>query len=175
MSGSKKTYYWDTCIFLAWIKNETRSPEEMAGIKNLIEKLDGDDIRIVTSVATIMEITRSQLDELQEQQFLKAMKNRNITIHSIDKKVAELSREIRNFYILQNAGIGKLSIGDSIHLATALIYNVDRMYTFDGGTTSRCNNRNLKLIPLSPNVAGHHLIIEAPKHRDIFSSGTSRP
>ena len=162
MSGSKRTCYWDTCIFLAWIKNEQRAPDEVAGIQDLVSKLDTGEIKVITSVATLMEITRAKVDEPQEQVFLKAMKNQNIRIHPIDKKVAEKSRELRNFYILSDPPVGKLSIADSIHLATAIIYDVDLMYTFDG-TNPINNNGTLKLIPLNKNVAGFPLKIEAPR------------
>lgn len=86
----------------------------------------------------------------------------NVHKNSIDKKVAEKSRELRNYYILSNPPLGKLSIADSIHLSTAIIYDVDLMYTFDG-TNPINNNGTLKLIPLNKNVAGFALKIESPR------------
>jgi hypothetical protein len=31
-------YYWDTCLFLAWLKDEERKSGEMDGVRDIIQK-----------------------------------------------------------------------------------------------------------------------------------------
>lgn len=38
MPGSEPLYYWDTCLFLAWIKDEVRPSDEMSGVREVIER-----------------------------------------------------------------------------------------------------------------------------------------
>jgi hypothetical protein len=60
-----------------------------------------------------------------------------------------LAQEIRVFYRQRNK---KLSVPDTTHLATAIHYRVDALYTFDEDD----------LLPLNGNVAGHDLVICKP-------------
>jgi len=70
-----------------------------------------------------------------------------------------LAGELRDFY--QNKGnVKPLSLPDAIHLATAIIYNVEAFYTFD----EKGNAKFCGLIPLSGNVAGHNLQICKPPY-----------
>lgn len=38
MAGAELIYYWDTCLFLAWIKDEERKSGEMDGVREIIER-----------------------------------------------------------------------------------------------------------------------------------------
>jgi hypothetical protein len=40
MSGIKPIVYWDTCIWLAWIKNEKRDPGEMEGVQEQVDQFE---------------------------------------------------------------------------------------------------------------------------------------
>ena len=41
MSGTRPVYYWDTCLFLAWLKNETtRKAGEMDAIADVIARFN---------------------------------------------------------------------------------------------------------------------------------------
>jgi hypothetical protein len=42
MPGPKPLYYWDTCLFLAWIKDEQRS--EMDGVREVIARQKRRDV-----------------------------------------------------------------------------------------------------------------------------------
>jgi len=35
MSG-KPVVYWDSCVFIAWLMNENRVPEEMEGLRQVV-------------------------------------------------------------------------------------------------------------------------------------------
>lgn len=38
--GKTPRRYWDTCVFLAWIKDEKRAPGEMEGIAEQAPEVD---------------------------------------------------------------------------------------------------------------------------------------
>ena len=45
MSGDK-LLYWDSCIFISWLKNENRpDPNDMAGVRDIIERLKKRDVK----------------------------------------------------------------------------------------------------------------------------------
>ncbi len=52
MAGTEPIYYWDSCLFLAWIKDEERPSGEMDGVREVIERVKRRDAKIITSVLT---------------------------------------------------------------------------------------------------------------------------
>jgi hypothetical protein len=57
MAGGKRTLYWDTCIWLAWVRDEKRQdPGDMPGIQEQVKEFHGGKITIATSVLTLGEM-----------------------------------------------------------------------------------------------------------------------
>ena len=162
MSGADPVYYWDTCLFLAWIKDEERATREMDGVREIIERSKRREVKIVTSVLTSVEVLQSRLPVGLENLFLGLMKR--ITRLGMDTKVASLAHDIRNYYTMHSAKFGgkTLSTPDAIHLATAVLYRVDEFHTFDGEGSAK----SLGLLPLSGDVGGHRLVICKPQARN---------
>ncbi len=50
MAGTDPIYYWDSCLFLAWIKDEERKSGDMDGVREVIQRVKQRDARIITSV-----------------------------------------------------------------------------------------------------------------------------
>jgi predicted nucleic acid-binding protein len=149
MPGANPLYYWDTCLFLAWLKDEPRKSGEMDGVREIIERAKRRDCRIMTSVITSVEVLQATIPAGIDTLFVGLM--RRITRVAVDVKVAQLAHDIRNHY--QKAGGRKLETPDALHLATAILYRSDEFHTFDEND----------LIPLSGNVAGHRQVICMPK------------
>ena len=64
MSGKKTIYYWDTSIFISWLKNEKSIPEaELQAIHDLIVQAQKKQIIIATSTITTTEILRIHHDD----------------------------------------------------------------------------------------------------------------
>jgi len=63
MSPSKatSTIYWDSCIFIAWIKDEKRPAGEMDGVYECVDRVQAGTIRLITSVFTRTEVFESDL------------------------------------------------------------------------------------------------------------------
>jgi len=143
MSGSqKKIFYWDTCIFIAYLNGDVPSEaghkEFLPDIDKLVqENMKGENI-IVTSQISVVEVIHTLEDPDQEEKFLKLFNGRGVQSYDVDPRVASKAREIR-FHFHKNEPGGKKPIAtpDAIHLATAAILKVDEMHTFDDGRRDR--------------------------------------
>lgn len=165
MAGDNPLYYWDTCLFLAWINDESRPSGEMDGVREVIARHRRREIKIVTSVITQVEVLESKIPVGMNNIFVEFLRRLNRV--SVDVKVASLAHDLRDYYTLradQNGG-RTLSTPDAIHLATAILYRADEFHTFDG----RGSPKSLGLIPLSGDVGGHKLTICKPvaKHLQL--------
>ena len=163
MAGTNPHYYWDTCIFVAWLKNETtRRPGEMDAILDCLNKFKKREIHLMTSVLTITEITVVKTPAGTDTLLEEVMQRPNFSKVSVDIRVAKLARDMRNYYLVRKTEFGgkTLTVPDSLHLATAILYRADEFHTFDQNNDPKYNS--LGLLPLSGNVAGHDLRICAP-------------
>jgi len=58
MSGRPRVY-WDTCIFLAFIKNESRKESnDMQGIHEIVSQIDSGEIILTTSPEFIILVSQ---------------------------------------------------------------------------------------------------------------------
>lgn len=163
MSGTKPIYYWDTCLFLAWINNETtRKPGEMDGVAGVLDRFRKREVSLITSVITLVEISSAKLPAGIGGLVEDVMQRPNFTKLAVDIRVAKLARDLRNHYLDRAAQYGgkTLTLPDAMHVATAIIYRVNELHTFDGKDQPKINS--LGLLPLSGDVAGHALKICKP-------------
>ena len=49
MARNKPIFYWDTNIFIAWVKNEDRPTGEMDGVLEIAEKIHRNEAILITS------------------------------------------------------------------------------------------------------------------------------
>ena len=154
MPGSNPLYYWDTCLFLAWLKDEERSRGEMDGVRETIERSRRREVKIMTSVVTLVEVLSGRIPVGMDKLFADLLKRINKV--GVDSRVATIAHDLRNHYAQK--GGKTLSTTDAIHLATAVLYRVDEFHTFDEDGSSR----SLGLLPLSGDVGGHKLRICKP-------------
>lgn len=157
MPGGDPIYYWDTCLFLAWLKDEERKAGEMDGVREVIERAKRREVKLITSVLTSVEVLAAKIPAGMDTLFSGLMKRMNR--QGMDVRVASLAHDLRNHYAMK--GGKTLSTPDAIHLATAILCRADEFHTFDQEGSSR----SLGLIPLSGDVAGHRLIICKPEAR----------
>ena len=153
-------YYWDSCLFLAWLRDETDRPEgEMAGLKFFVRKLQKREIRIMTSALVYTEVTGTRLPVGVDEQFFETMRRSNVSVISADIRVTKLARNLRDYYSSEPEKFKNktLSTPDAIHLATAILYKAKEFHTFDAD-----NKKSLGLLGLDGNVGGHNLVICKP-------------
>lgn len=161
MSGNTtRTYYWDACVFFAWVKDEQRPENEMQGVREHIELLKKNEIRIFTSALTLCEVRSGRLSDQQMDIFERVLQRRNLGLVDVDRRIARRAAELKNYYGARRGDFGDktLSTPDAIHLATAIIYSADAFHTFDGSN----RKKTLGLLPLDANVGGYPLRICRP-------------
>jgi predicted nucleic acid-binding protein len=162
MAGTDPVYYWDTCLFLAWIKDEARPSGEMDGVREVIARSKRRECKLVTSVITSIEVLACRLPAGVDHLFLGLMKRINKV--GVDSKIAQLAHDLRNHYRSRETEFGGKTLGtpDAIHLATAILCRADEFHTFDRDGSKQ----SLGLLPLSGNVAGHRITICKPQARN---------
>jgi predicted nucleic acid-binding protein len=155
-----RVVYWDSCIWIAWLKNERRTPGEMDGVAECVDHVETGKTTIVSSVVVRTEVFEATLPSEARQRYDDILKRRNVQLVDNDLRVSNLAREIREYYESLSATdhLPGLATPDAIHLATAIHYKVDAFYTFDDG---RHGGRSL--LSLNGNVAGHPLAISIPQ------------
>jgi predicted nucleic acid-binding protein len=166
MNGNRKLVYWDTGIFLALLSNEQREQNEMTGINEQVNLFDGGQLYLCTSVITLAEILQSQLPPKAVEAFEKLTQRRNFLLVNVNKSIAKIAQEIRNYYSKQLDAIGvTLAVPDAIHVATAISRKCEVFYTFDAKDRP---GKSRALIPLSGTIAGkYYLTIEKPHPNPI--------
>lgn len=157
MSG-KPSIYWDTCIFLSWLTDEIRNnPDDKLGVEKLALLFDQNQISIVTSTITLVEILESKINPEEYQKFRQLLSRRNFLLVDVTKEIAEISHDIRNYYA--KPGESTLKVPDCIHLATAISMDCGAFYTFDGES-----QRKNTILMLSKPIAGKYDIsIQVPQ------------
>lgn len=162
MAGVEPIYYWDTCLFLAWIKDEQRPTGEMDGVREVVERFKRREVKIVTSVVTTVEVLSGKIPIGMESLISGLMKRINRL--GVDMKIAQVAHDLRNYYsINRDKYDGKiLSTPDAMHLATAILHRATEFHTFDRDG----DGKNLGLLPLSGDVGGNRLIICKPQARN---------
>lgn len=176
MKAGKPIIYWDTSVFLAWIKNEDRPNREMDGVNNVATQIHKDHVILLTSTITTGEILDSTLNELARQRFTDLFKRKNFQRASADERVMELTSKIRDYYQQQKDvdQLPTLTTPDAIHLATAILYGASEFHTFDENNEKR---KRRALLPLNGNVAGYPLVIckpPIPPQQDLFNERKSK-
>ena len=168
MTGKHRVVYWDTCVFLAWIKNETCWSEDIIkGIQQTIEEWRARHIVIATSAITMLEILSSQMTKEHKEAFAKVFSDPHLQLIDMDRRIVGKASAIRSEYdnrVFKADGSctgSIMALGDAIHLATAIHYDAAEFQTLDG---SGARKRRTDLLKLDGNVAGARLLIKLPKY-----------
>lgn len=163
MAGTRPVFYWDTCIFLAWLKDETtRKPGEMEGVEDVLARFKRRDVGLMTSAVTLIEASAAKIPASLFVQLEDVMQRPNFSRISVDIRVAKLARDLRDYYTLRPETYGKLtlSVPDAIHVASAILYRATEMHTFD--KKDKPKYETLGLLPLSGGIGGYNLKICMP-------------
>jgi predicted nucleic acid-binding protein len=131
MSGTSQwVYYWDACIYLAWIKEEPAYRVYLPTIGQIAaENFQLKNI-IITSVLTFTEDTYATLTPEQIEKFNKSFRPESHIPYDVDRAIADKARIFRERFMGQAKS---LATPDAIHLATAVIGGANEFHTFDEG------------------------------------------
>jgi predicted nucleic acid-binding protein len=148
-------YYWDSCVFLAWLKDENRDHIEKVNLLNVVQQIQKNEARLITSVLTKAEILRSTLTENAKEKLDKILKRRNCGVLATDDRIWNLVHDLRDYYqqLKIQDNLPTLTTPDAVHLATAIHYEANAFHTFDKNDEPP---RRRALIPLSGNIANKY-------------------
>ena len=160
MSGTEKTkiYYWDACIYLAWLQNEEKAHGKEcldALLRIAKDNFEKKNI-IITSTITFVEVLSSTLSEDNERKFRRSFRHQDHIAYDLDPPIAMKVREFRDKFSKHKSG-KNLSTADAIHLATAAI-KVDEVWTLDDGK----KGKPLGLLELDGDERADKLAIKRP-------------
>ncbi|MGH8003742.1 MAG: type II toxin-antitoxin system VapC family toxin [Limisphaerales bacterium] len=128
MPPAKPKYYWDSCIFIAWIKDEKRSPGEMEGLAQIVNEVDDEKAVLMTSTISLVEVLAGDLTEEQKERYESSLKKPTIVSITPDARISAEAGRIRDFYRKKGWSV---SLEDAIHLVSALLWKADELHTFD--------------------------------------------
>jgi len=117
------TVYWDANAFLTLLKKEAGYID----CEQVVEAAERGEIKIVTSAISLIEViklkSRTPMTEADEELIRAYFESSYITVHSVDRSMAESARNLIWKYGVEPK--------DAIHVATALTMVVDEMHTAD--------------------------------------------
>jgi predicted nucleic acid-binding protein len=126
------TVYWDACIWIALINQEARRYAAVAGVLARARK---GEVQIVTSTFTLAEVVKRKCDGVEveiaedgDDLFAELLQQDFITLVNADWDAGSRARALYREF----SGKGLKKPQDALHLATAVIENVDEMHTYDG-------------------------------------------
>jgi hypothetical protein len=167
VKDGKRLLYWDACVFIAHLKKETVwGLEVSAGIDQARDEIDQGRWLLLTSSLTRSEIFQGILTPEQKKIFTSLFGRRNIIQQDVTPKIADHACVIREYYDNQQPRV-KIDTPDAIHLATALGYGVDEVWTLDGAGSVRTRPSQLLRLGRNGQIAGKKLIVKKPA---VFTS-----
>jgi predicted nucleic acid-binding protein len=123
---NERKLYFDSDVFIDLLERTARGVSQVVPIA---ESATHGEAIIVTSAFTMIEVSKLKnvglLDEATEELVAQYFENDFISIRNVDRFVAEKARPLVRKY--------GLTPSDATHVATALLMEVDVMYTFDKG------------------------------------------
>ncbi len=154
-------YYWDSSVFLAYIKKEVGRYET---VLNMLEECDNDNIEIWTSTLSIAEVTRDntqpgKIVTMKTQNKIDALWEPPSKIKLIDVSqmvVKEARNVIRTIHGTEMTGIRSV---DAIHLASAIQKEIKEFHVYDEQVNKFADILDLKItepycdkLPFSENL-----------------------
>lgn len=152
---SKPKYYWDACAWIALIKQEAG---RFDACRHAIEQAEAGKVEIWTSAFTLAEVYKRRVDGGSA--FIDASKDKDfedyiekdfVQIVQVDVDVGTAARRLLRAY----PEIGKPQ--DAIHVATALLNDLDELHTFDradllslSGVLDRSDGKKLSICAPPP-------------------------
>lgn len=98
----RNKYCWDSCVFLAWIKDEAtppRQPGDMEGVTGILQEIERGDAILIASSIIHTEVLVSDLNDDQRNALTLALRRPSTFIQNADLKVCQLAGEIRDYYL----------------------------------------------------------------------------
>lgn len=140
MGNPVPQYYWDTCVFIAYLGDERDAYGDVIDdIGQFLEESSRGECVIHCSTVTMAEITKANINGSHDFDQFMGLWGGGIVPLSPDPNTMSLASELRSLIYTKTGGERRLHTVDAIHLASALTlidpYGVtlDAFHTFDSG------------------------------------------
>lgn len=172
--ADKPIIYWDACMFYEVLGDEPVSTTKKAAVTEILAANDKEENFIITSVITHLEVLPKKLEHKgvnDEEDYLAQFDAKRMGDIEINVNILLRAREIRDFYYVAADADGKggkmMDLGDSIHLATASIFQASVFHTRDNDHKgSKISLLKLYETSGNPKLCGkYELKIESPESR----------
>ena len=147
--------YLDTSILLAWLGDEERDGDEMAGVYECFDRIRKGEIQAIVSSLFRTEIDIDQFDAEKRADFFSLLSERNPLEVTLENRVCKLAGEIRWHFRKDGK---RIETPDALHLAAAIHHDASEFYVFDRGV----EGKRASLLDLSGELCGHSLSILHP-------------
>lgn len=143
--------YWDSCIFIELLHGSEAA--YLPAARRLLRDVKSGRLALITSAVTWAEIlpthhvqSRDALSELEQ-----LMGSRSVIVADVTTPIAMLARDLRNQDLAgrdarSGPAQGVARLADSLHLATALHFEVDELHSSDRGLQRFAERRGVGLI-----------------------------
>ena len=130
--------YFDSCVFISWLKND----EDSQSIIDIVHNAELGKCQILTSAIGVAEIwPDSQYLPDRHEQYQKMLLSR-FTVVAVDFIIAKESVEVANALSKVRGSRRKIKSPDAIHIATAIRKKADYLCTFDEGILAYAQDIN---------------------------------
>jgi len=123
---------WDSCIFLAWFKQEKDKPLEE--IEVILKQVSDGKIALLVSAISCAEVLNDTVGSRAGEQFQSFVKRNNVIAANVDFRIAKIAATIREKTIAA-CKVGEIEKSvrapDALIVATATCYRATSLHTFD--------------------------------------------
>lgn len=176
MTGKNRptSYYFDSCVYLAYLRNEIGpyTKRKISAIGTIWNQSERGQCAIMTSAITITEVLSHKLTKDAEKKFNHAIESIH-QVEDVTPPIAERARKYRDHYQRMPVSIpgsqttrSGLSTPDALHLATAVIFECDQFWTFDG-LNATGKKKDIGLLWLGNRAGEDSLIICQPETGEL--------
>ena len=152
LSDPLPKFYWDSCAWLGFINKEANKHESL---KAIWERAERGECEIWTSDFVYIEVHKAKAqghDPLRPEESDKridaALEQPFVVRIALDSEVGQFARQLRRQFPTELR-----KKGDAIHLASAVHWNADVLYTYDGShllpLNGKISRRDGKPLPIT--------------------------
>lgn len=124
-------FCWDACLFIAHLNGEARPEAQAAGMREVLEMIRTGKAHIITSAVVSSEVLNRAADAVRARDSLHIMLARpGFTVVDANLAIATKAGEFRERVNYAGSPF-TLKRNDAIYVATAAVYGVDALHTFD--------------------------------------------
>ncbi|WP_404289309.1 type II toxin-antitoxin system VapC family toxin [Microvirga sp. RSM25] len=157
MSANFPHYYWDTCVFIAFLNDERAAyGSTIDHITQHLEEAKQGECKIYCSTISIAEITAGNLKNSTYGTFTEFLRDYSSAVIQItpDPVVMGLASQLRDLRYTKGNGKRKLLTPDAIHLASAITLRdnykvpITALHTFDDGKSKGPDGKGVPMLSI---------------------------